>query len=134
MRWTCGTTCKRFWTGPSPARTGHRRCGGCAFPRERALRPALWAFRCVLHTASPYNEPGDFPLNGDAALPPRQPTAEEAFSIAEPVQPDERFCQRCRVGLRKLAMISGVSRTHHGPCGTLWVPSNFPDLHQVTTV
>ena len=29
----------RCWTGPSPARTGHRRCGGCTFRRGRVTRP-----------------------------------------------------------------------------------------------
>ena len=71
---------------------------------------------------------GISPVNR-ADLPPRRTSVEEAFSIAERLHSDERLCQRCRVGLRRLAMISGVSRTHHGPCGTLWMPSSFPDLH-----
>ena len=39
------TTCSRCWTGPSPARTGHRRCGGCIFRRGRVARPAPSASR-----------------------------------------------------------------------------------------
>ena len=31
-------TCSRCWTAPSPARTGHRRCGGCTFRKGRARR------------------------------------------------------------------------------------------------
>ena len=47
---------------------------------------------------------------------------------------DDRFFQRRRMGFRKRAMTSGVSRTHHGPCTVAWMPSRCPDLHQAAMV
>ena len=40
-----GTTCSRCWTGPSPARTGHRRCDGCIFRKGRVATPGRSASR-----------------------------------------------------------------------------------------
>ena len=42
--------------------------------------------------------------------------------------------QERRVGLRKRAMISGVSLIHQGPWGTDWMPSRTPDWHQAAIV
>src|SRR3954452_16805696 len=39
-----------------------------------------------------------------------------------------------RVGLRKRAMISGVSLIHHGAYGADWIPSRVPDWHQSAIV
>ena len=40
----------------------------------------------------------------------------------------------CRTGLRKAAMTSGGSVTHHGPRGVTWTPSRVPALHQSAIV
>jgi hypothetical protein len=40
----------------------------------------------------------------------------------------------CRTGLRKAAMTSGGSVTHHGPRGATWTPSRVPALHQSAIV
>src|SRR5262245_49787590 len=48
-------------------------------------------------------------------------------------QTDRRDHER-RVGLRRRAMISGVSWIHQGPCGPDWIPSRIPDWHQAAMV
>ncbi len=42
--------------------------------------------------------------------------------------------QRCCLGLRKSAMMSGVSVIQRGPWGTVWTESRQPDLHQSAMV
>src|SRR5262245_38729237 len=115
--------------------------GGNTSPR-RTARCDLSAFRCVLHTASPFQpvsglgtEPCLDLVCGIAAFhaAPRSP-ALLAPSIPRRAYFDERFRQRRRIGLRSSALLSGVNRTHHGPCGAACTPSNRPALHQATTV
>ncbi len=47
---------------------------------------------------------------------------------------DARRAHRRRTGLRNAAITSGVSCTHHGPCGTAWVPSSRPAAHHAAIV
>ena len=133
----CGTTWSRFWTGPSLAPTGLRRCVGCASRKGRGPKPAPWGFRCLVHTALLTRSFGDGVLAGCQALPSVTvglPSRHPPTSIPRDVHFDDRFFQRRCIGLRSRSTTSGVSRTHHGPCGVAWMPSRRPDLHQSAMV
>ena len=47
---------------------------------------------------------------------------------------DARRAQRRRADLRSAVTTAGVKRTHQGPCGAVWIPSNRPSWHQAAIV
>lgn len=132
----CGSRWVNWRRNSRSTRIDGKPSGGCISQRRMASK-GRWGYRWFVHTALLSRSLRDRVLADCPALPSflgRLPSRHLPTSLPVDAHFDDRFCQRRRTGFRKRSMISGVSRTHQGPCGLAWMPSNRPDLHQAAMV